>query len=122
MKKVLVIDDDITSNTLIERSLQNLGYEAIVANDGITGILKIENENPDLVLLDCHMPNLDGLSMLSELRASEKSKELPIILISSDESVRAKFAIYDILDFFPKPIDMTKLLDLINKTLGRPPE
>lgn len=84
--KLLIIDDDELIRLIIKETLEQTGYYVEIAEDGLTGWNKI-NTNPsgfDLVLLDRRMPNLDGLALLKRIRADQRFKELPVILLTAD--------------------------------------
>jgi len=84
MKKILIVDDDMTFQTTMTAKLRSLGYEVLCAADGEEGLEKAEHEKPDLILLDIKMPKLDGISMLKKLQANKNMNErVPVIITSN---------------------------------------
>ena len=67
MKKILIVDDAADSRLILKSMLRNYDVDVVEANDGVEGWKKIVAEQPDLVLLDLHMPHKDGFSILEDL-------------------------------------------------------
>lgn len=84
MKKVLVIDDDVTFQLTMTTKLKQAGYEGVSALDGEAGLDMALHGSPDLILLDIKMPKLDGLSMLRELNEKrDEAKKIPVFITSN---------------------------------------
>ncbi len=83
MKKVLIIEDEQILLTLLVRKLKEEGYEAMGAYDGEEGMKKVREFMPDLVLLDIVMPRKDGFTVMEEMQADEKLKNIPVVIISN---------------------------------------
>jgi CheY-like chemotaxis protein len=81
-KKVLVVDDDVNTVKFLTFALEMNGYDAVKAYNGKEGLEMIENENPDLVLLDAMMPKRTGFTLIKQLRRDEKYKDLPVIMLT----------------------------------------
>lgn len=81
-KKVLVIDDDPMVTKFVSVALEENGYEAVVAEDGMEGMDKVEAERPDLIILDVMMPKRTGFVLFKQLRKSDDFKELPVIMVT----------------------------------------
>ncbi len=81
-KKVLVVDDDVHTVKFLTTALEENGYDAIKAYDGKEGLELIQNENPDLVLLDVMMPKKTGFTLFQQTRRDEKYKDLPVIMLT----------------------------------------
>lgn len=102
--KILIVDDEDGIRELFIETLSRQGFECVTAKNGAEGLLAIERENPDIVLLDLRMPEMDGLTMLRELRKKEKSLALPVIILSTvnDEKSIAEALQYGVSDFLEK--------------------
>jgi len=85
-KKILVIDDDSLVRKSLAKSLSMAGYDVDEANDGKAGLGKALKGHPDLIISDIRMPELDGLQMLDRLRVDDWGKQVPVIILSSDET------------------------------------
>lgn len=81
--KVLVVDDSYTVRQVTSRLLKRNQFESFQAKEGIEALLVMEDVLPDIVLLDIEMPKMDGFEVLEKMRASEKLKDVPVIMITS---------------------------------------
>jgi len=89
-RKILVVDDEVDFVDLMKMRLEASGYEVITSNNGKDALSKIRESNPNAILLDIMMPELDGLSVLKEVRA--KDATLPVFVLtafSNEERVKA---------------------------------
>lgn len=101
MKRLVMVEDDITLAEMYKLKLELDGYECNVAFDGLSGLQMIQDKLPDLVLLDMMLPQLSGAEILHQMRESEWGKDLRVIImtnISESESpellLRYKFDRY----------------------------
>ena len=117
--KILVVDDEPGMVMVVSKFLKHNGYEVITAQDGLECISKSESELPDLILLDNVMPNMDGQTALVKLRASNKTKDIPVIMVTalSDEKNIASAQKGGAVEYVVKPFDYTVLLEKIAKAL-----
>jgi len=83
MNKILIIEDDKFLRQLIVQKLAKEGYEIVEAIDGEEGIKKIQEKNPDLVLLDLILPGIDGFEVLSQMKKNEELTKVPVIILSN---------------------------------------
>lgn len=83
MKKILVIDDYPDNVFLLQDRLEQEGFEVIKAYDGGMGIQKAVEEQPDLILLDIMMPGISGYDVCKKLTSQDKTKLIPIILLTA---------------------------------------
>lgn len=108
---ILAIDDDKHILKLIEKLIQGTGYRLITALSGKEGIEYAKSGNPDLVLLDIMMPNIDGFEVLKQLRHDEITSKTPIIMVTSkkekDDVVRAMRM--GVVDYIVKPFNSENL-------------
>ncbi len=81
-KKVLVVDDDEKTVKFLTAALEENGYEAIGAYNGKEGLEKIQNEKPDLAILDVMMPKKTGFVLFKQLRRDENLKNIPVIMLT----------------------------------------
>ena len=125
-KKVLVVDDENDSVSFLEAILKELGLDLISENDGEEGLNKARSESPDLVFLDVQMPKIDGFDVFKILRDDEKTKEIPIIMLTGiDEKIGIGFSKEDMKEFYheepqeylEKPIDPEKVISAVKKVL-----
>lgn len=83
MKKILIIEDNLTLLELLKSRLLKNGYNVISEKNGRNGLFAARKEKPDLTLLDLILPEMDGISVLKEIRQNEETKQLPVIVISN---------------------------------------
>jgi two-component system KDP operon response regulator KdpE len=81
--KILIVDDEINLVNMLQRLLKNLDYDVAVATDGLQGLERANQFQPDLILLDIKMPNMDGIQVLKTLRSITRFSEIPIIVLSA---------------------------------------
>ncbi|MBF0277760.1 MAG: response regulator [SAR324 cluster bacterium] len=125
---ILIVEDNLMNQQMIAAMFKNLGLDVIFAGDGKTGIETVLEYSeggrvPDLVLMDMHMPVMDGISATKALRQYPQFAGMPIVALSADAfNNQQKQAMLDgISDYLTKPIDLQKLLRLLAKYLRRNP-
>ena len=116
-RKILVVDDDPTSNSLVSFILKTNGYAVVVAADGEEGLKRADQEKPDLVVLDVMMPKMDGYTFLKQLKNINHLKIPPVIMLTSKEKMEELFKVEGVADFFLKPLDTTKFLKRVKELL-----
>jgi two-component system KDP operon response regulator KdpE len=118
--RLLLIDDEAPFVRALEVSLRAMGYEVDSATTGAAGLAKAATTNPDIVVLDLGLPDLDGLEVLTGLRAWSS---VPVIVLSARHRDDAKVAALDAGadDYVTKPFSMSELLARIRATLRRRP-
>ena len=118
MPKILLVDDDPLITKPIARSLQQHGYQVLVANNGRKGLTIALEQQPDLVVLDIMMPEMDGWAVCKELRAQSG---VPILMLTAleDEVDRILGLELGADDFLTKPISARELLARIRAMLRR---
>lgn len=89
-KRLLVVDDSVTTRSLEKSILEAAGYEVVTAADGEAGWKLLQERDVDLVITDIEMPRMDGFELTEAIRRSKRSHELPVILISARSSDRDK--------------------------------
>lgn len=110
--KILVVDDDSSNLKLIAMILDNYKYDYITAINGFEALEKVQTYEPDLILLDIMMPDIDGYAVCKQIKENEKFEHIPIIMITAlaDKSSRIKGLEAGANDFLTKPVDMTELI------------
>ena len=89
--KVLVVDDQADDILLIRRMLEAQNYQIIEADSGKAGLEFARNRTPDLILLDLSMPEMDGFAVVDGLKMDEKTRDIPIIIVSAKEPTPAEY-------------------------------
>jgi DNA-binding response OmpR family regulator len=119
MKKILVIDDHADSVFLLKDRLEREGYEVITAYDGKSGLKRAFNDNPDLILLDIVMPDIDGLEVCRTILNTQSTKDIPVILLTGkvDADGTKEGLQAGAFDYIRKPVNKTELLARIHSAL-----
>ena len=116
---ILVVDDQVQNVELLEAYLVGQGYEIIKASSGEEALEKLAHNQIDLVLLDVMMPKMSGIDVLEKLRADEKTKMIPVVMVTvlkeTEDKVKALEAGCD--DFISKPFDKVELLARVKSIL-----
>ena len=120
-KRILVVDDEIYIVHILEFSLTMEGYNILTAFDGEEAMRVIEQEKPDLVVLDIMMPKLDGYEVCRRLRKDDRFATLPVILLSAKgRSVDREVGLQaGADDYITKPFSPRKLIEKIRELLER---
>ena len=82
-KKILFIEDEEIIIELLQKKLSDVGYDVTVARDGLSGLEKMKEISPDLVLLDIVMPKMGGFEVMEEMNKDSELKKIPVIIISN---------------------------------------
>jgi two-component system phosphate regulon response regulator PhoB len=118
--RILVIEDERGLTDVLEYNLKREGYETIVAHDGQEGLRKAQTLLPDLILLDIMLPGLSGLDVCRELRSGDRTRDIPIIIISAKSEETDQIVGFSLGadDYVTKPFHVKVLLQRI-KALQR---
>lgn len=116
--RILVVDDDPSIRKFVKANLEARDYQALMADDGDEAIKIIEEELPDLILLDIMMPKMDGYEVCQRVR---EWSDIPIIMISAKDSENDKVKCFDCGadDYLTKPFTLRELLSRIKAVLRR---
>jgi len=117
-KRILVVDDEPQITRVLRTALTGSGYEVRTANDGLAGLRSVREWQPDLVVTDISMPNMNGIELCRQLRAEST---LPIIVLSVKGEEKTKVEALDAGadDYVTKPVGMDELLARVRRNLAR---
>jgi two-component system alkaline phosphatase synthesis response regulator PhoP len=82
-KKILLIEDDEQIRSMYQVAFEAQGFSCQTAGDGAKGLEMVKNDKPDLILLDIMMPNVDGMTVLSDLKKDPELSMIPVIMLSN---------------------------------------
>jgi twitching motility two-component system response regulator PilH len=119
MAKILIADDSPTAAAVIQRMLAPLGHTILLVSDGEEAVRQIQNEHPDLVILDIIMPKVNGFQLCRTIRSDPELKDLPIIVVTSmdRESDRYWGMKQGADEYLVKPVDAGVLVDKVRQYL-----
>lgn len=114
-KIALIIDDSATARIGIKNMLQNLGFAAHAANNGLDALERVLTTKPDVILLDLSMPVLDGTEVLSIFKRHEQTKDIPVIILSGKEGTcdKIRAEILGASGFLTKPCKIDLLTNML---------
>lgn len=115
MSKILVVDQEEQVRSLYAEALQAAGYEVVTAESGHRLLERIEEEQPELVVLDIKLDDYNGLDLLQDIRNS--FYDLPVILTTAYETFKEDLKHIAADFYFVKSFDLTKLMEYINRAL-----
>lgn len=115
-KTILVADDDTAILDALTLILEDAGYEVHTTTDGAT-LRNIQQQTPDLLLLDIWLSGWNGRDICLELKSAEQTKQLPIVLFSANKETKRIAEEAGADDFITKPFDLDKLLQTIERHL-----
>ncbi|MBN3951635.1 MAG: CHASE2 domain-containing protein [Nostoc sp. NMS7] len=118
--QILIVDDDRNHCSMLTSLLQEIGCRTLEANDGKHGLQVATEHNPDVILLDLAMPNMDGFELMVHLQANPQTSSIPIIVSSASvfESNRQRSLEAGATAFLPKPLQIDELLNKLRSLLG----
>lgn len=119
-KRILIIDDEAALRRVIQLTLKmTAGWEVLTASSGWEGIKKAETEQPDAILLDMMMPELDGVQTLKQLRSNLATQKIPVILLTAKMQTKQqnRFEQLGATTVFNKPFDPIMLAQQIANSL-----
>ncbi|NEQ69432.1 MAG: response regulator [Symploca sp. SIO2D2] len=121
--KILVVDDQINNHRLLSTILAKQGYEVRKALNGKMALIGVQADPPDLILLDIRMPEMDGYEVCEQLKASEQTKEIPVIFLSALDEALDKVQAFSVggVDYISKPFHPEEILARVENhlTIGR---
>jgi len=121
---ILVIDDDSAILEMATELLASDGYRAVAAVGGEEGLTQARAVNPDLILLDYHMPRMDGLAVIQRLKANAATRRIPVVALTSGSAEQAnELSRAGCVAFIPKPFSPAEFLgavaEFVKATAGR---
>ncbi len=118
-KKVLLVEDNHMNMVLVKEILTMNGFEIIEAGSGTDAIKSLASERPDIILMDLHLPGMDGITATRIIKSDERNKAIPVLALTAsamrgeeDKILRQGFDGY-----VAKPIEIKKLLEAVNASL-----
>jgi len=120
MATILVVDDSASMRQMVEFTLKEAGHQVIVAEDGQVALNIAQGASADLVITDVNMPNMDGITLIKELRALPAYKFTPILTLTTESTTEKKMEGKGAgaTGWIVKPFNPEKLLATVNKVLG----
>lgn len=116
-KTILIADDDMTLLHALGQALEKEGYHPVLARDGAEALKKVQEEHPDLIILDIQMPKVHGYAFLFELRKIEGGQSIPVLVLTSNKDMADIFAAEGVKEYIVKPCAPQAVLAKVRKYL-----
>ncbi len=120
MAKILAVDDSASMRQMVSFTLKGAGYEVVEAVDGVDALAKAKGVKLDLVISDVNMPNMDGITLIKELRAIADFKFIPMLMLTTESTGEKKQEgkAAGATGWIVKPFNPDQLLATVKKVLG----
>jgi CheY-like chemotaxis protein len=115
MKKILLIDDEPSIQIVYREEFEDEGYEVLSALDGEEGLDIFENESPDIVILDIHMPGMNGIEVLRQMK--QQRPDVPVILSSAFQEFQSDISSWASEEYIVKSGNLDGLKDAVKRLL-----
>ena len=117
---ILVLEDDPAVQTLLRKQLVAHGFRVTCANDGLDGLMKLEQVKPDLLICDVMMPNLDGIEFVKAIKSNSGTQRIPVIFLTAKTDPRSMIEGINVGARFyvTKPFQIDDLLTKIKRALS----
>lgn len=119
---ILVVDDEPYMIRLLQHHIERAGYRLVKATNGREALERIAEDQPDLIIMDVMMPEINGLEVLAELRNHEQTKNLPVIIMTANAQrfTREQAEAAGVSAFLTKPFSPTQLMTEVRRHLEQP--
>ena len=125
MAKILIADDESTVRRMIRQILEGAGHDVMEATNGAEAVRQVEKTQPDLLIVDVMMPQINGKEVCRKIRSSPETETLPIILMTAPWTTSDDFLALENTGadrFLAKPFDDAALMKAVQELLNQPPE
>ena len=119
--RILIAEDNLVNQKLILRQLKKVGYDADAASNGFQAVEKARHNQYDLILMDCHMPEMDGYEATKIIREQEGNRRVPIVALTADamQGTRDRCLAAGMDDYYTKPLRHQDIVDITSKFLDQ---
>src|SRR5580765_8586060 len=120
MVKILVIDDEPSIRSLLDTLLRRKGYEVILADSGRKGLELFRREHPDVIVLDLKMPEMDGLTVLRQIRSVDLKQSVIIFTGAGTPETEQQIRALGVTEIVEKDVSLDRLEDSLKRLLNSP--
>ena len=120
MTRLLIVEDNEMNRDMLSRRLSRRGYQVLVACDGVQGVEAARTHQPDLILMDLSLPEMDGWTATRILKAGPGTRHIPVVALTAhameqdrDQALAAGCDAFD-----TKPVEIGRLIEIMNRLLG----
>lgn len=118
-KKILIVDDSESIREVVSFTLENEGFEVLVANDGTDALKFLDGREIDMIITDLHMPEMDGITLIKHVREMEAYQRIPILFLTTESQTSKKMEAKEAgaTGWIIKPFVPAKLIAALQKVL-----
>lgn len=118
-KTILIVDDSESIREVVKFTLENEGFEVLVGNDGKDALKFLDGRTLDMLITDLHMPEMNGIELIKEVRGKEEYKRIPILFLTTESQSQKKMEAKDAgaTGWIVKPFVPAKLIAAVNKVM-----
>ena len=118
-KKILIVDDSESIREVVSFTLENEGFEVLVANDGTDALKFLDGREIDMIITDLHMPEMDGITLIKPVREMEAYQRIPILFLTTESQTAKKMEAKEAgaTGWIIKPFVPAKLIAALQKVL-----
>lgn len=118
-KKILIVDDSESIREVVSFTLENEGFEVLVANDGTDALKFLDGRKIDMIITDLHMPEMDGITLIKHVREMEAYQRIPILFLTTESQTAKKMEAKEAgaTGWIIKPFVPAKLIAALQKVL-----
>lgn len=118
---VLVVEDSATIASVVKYFLELEGFEVLVAKDGTSGLEAAKRDQPRVIVTDCNMPGMDGITMVKALREDGATRGIAVLMLTSEEGVEKEAEALEagVDDYILKPVEPRRLAARVKSVLAR---
>ena len=117
MATILVVEDDKNQRLLYEQELKLEGYDVVTASDGKDALGKIQEQLPDLIIMDINMPKMDGIETMGKILG--KNREIPVIINTAYSNYKDNFMSWAADAYIVKSSDLSELKNTVKEVLAK---
>ena len=115
--KILVVEDDVLVLSLLQKILERAGYRTLRAEDGSSALQILEEQQPDLIVLDLFLPGMNGLELLKFVKQNDRLKHTPIVVVSAHPNVAPEVYDSGVERILIKPVQPDELRETVRTLL-----
>lgn len=118
--KVLAIDDSRTIRSLVQKVMEDAGFQCALADDGVQGVARFVEDPPDVVITDINMPNMDGYGVISAIRGGTVHRNVPILVLTTESAPHLKTRAREAgaTGWIVKPFDDVAIVAVVRRVTG----
>jgi chemosensory pili system protein ChpA (sensor histidine kinase/response regulator) len=119
MKRILIVDDSLTIQRVLKHTLQRAGYDVTSLSSGSEAMEHLSQTMVDLAIVDLSMPEMDGISLVRNLRGDSRAAVLPVVMLTASGTLEDRAGAQDagVNAFLTKPVSSSELLDTVGQLL-----